>query len=275
MRSALSAPLRESIARSACNASTESQSFRAIHRLFGKKKGGTVPRPPIAAMLLAFALAACGSEAPVPDAPDTLPPLDPALAAALAEPLMVDPDLGSQANDDALRPPPRPLSGAVPPIDIAPIALPELKLSKVPPPEKTCPVCTAAEQALTLGALAAAQSDEATRTCAAEIGYSARWAARLPKGAPLFPDARVREAAGSDAGTCALRAVRYMTAAPVDRVIDFYFTRTRKAGYSADHQAHGERHALTGARDGAANTVIARPRADGGSEVSLVVNTRD
>ncbi len=234
-----------------------------------------MPRPPIVAMLaLPLALGACGTGAPMADAPDAIPALDPALAAALAEPLMVDPDLGSQANDDALRPPPRPLSGAIPPIDIAPIDLPELHLAKAPPPEKACPACTAAKEALTLGALAAAQKDAATRSCARKIGYSARWAARLPKGVPLFPDARVREAAGSDADTCSLRAVRYMTAAPVDRVIDFYFTHARKAGYSADHQADGDAHALTGTHNGGAYTVIVRPRDDGGSEVALVVDTR-
>ena len=82
-------------------------------------------RAPIIAMLaLPVALGACGTGAPTADAPDVVPALDPALAAALAEPLMVDPDLGSQANDDALRPPPRPLSGAIPPIDIAPIVSP-------------------------------------------------------------------------------------------------------------------------------------------------------
>jgi len=233
-----------------------------------------VPRPPIAAMLVPLALAACGPDAPAPAVPDTAPSLDPALAAALAEPIMIDPDLGGQANGDALRPPEQPLSGAVPPIDIAPIALPELELAKAPPPAKTCPACTAAHEALTLGALAAFLTSASTRACAADIGYSARWAARLPDGVPLYPDARVREAAGNDTGTCRLRTVRYMTAAPVARVIDFAYTRARKAGYSTAHQAQDGAHALTGTRDGAFYAVIARPRDDGGSEVALVVDTR-
>src|SRR3546814_10232620 len=50
------------------------------------------------------------------------PTLDPALADALADPILVDPDLGQQANGDALRPPDRPPSGGLPPVDIAPIA---------------------------------------------------------------------------------------------------------------------------------------------------------
>src|SRR3546814_18626493 len=50
------------------------------------------------------------------------PTLDPALADALADPILVDPDLGQQANGDALRPPARPPSGGLPPVDIAPIA---------------------------------------------------------------------------------------------------------------------------------------------------------
>ena len=231
-------------------------------------------RMPIA-VLSALALAACGTGARVPDDDGASAiALDPALAAALADPILVDPDLGGQANGDALRPPPRPLSGAVPPIDIAAIDVSDLKLAKAPPPGKTCPVCAAAGNAVTLGALAAAQSDGPTRACAAAIGYSARWAARLPDDIPLYPDARVREAAGSDTGGCAVRAVRYMTTAPVARVIDFYYTRARMAGYSADHQARGGEHALIGTRGAAAYTVVARPRAGGGSEVALVVDTR-
>src|SRR4051812_16689469 len=44
---------------------------------------------------------------------------DPALMSALHEQIMVDPTLAQQANNDAVRPPAQPYSGAVPPDGIA------------------------------------------------------------------------------------------------------------------------------------------------------------
>src|SRR3546814_120496 len=103
------------------------------------------------------------------------------LADALADPILVDPDLGQQANGDALRPPDRPPSGGLPPVDIAPIAPAAAPSRHAPEPDGDCAECTTARQARTLGALAAAQSDPRTRACATTLRYSARWAARLDR----------------------------------------------------------------------------------------------
>src|SRR3546814_2997736 len=91
------------------------------------------------------------------------PTLDPALADALADPILVDPDLGQQANGDALRPPDRPPSGGLPPVDIAPIAPAAAPSRHAPEPDGDCAECTTARQARPPGALAAAQSDPRDR----------------------------------------------------------------------------------------------------------------
>ncbi|MEO5866827.1 MAG: hypothetical protein ABIS14_01010, partial [Sphingomonas sp.] len=117
------------------------------------------------------------------------------------------------------------------------------------------------------------QRDGATRGCAGALHYSASWANRLPADLPLYPDARISEAAGAD-GRCALRAVSFVTTASLQQVIDWYYTRATKAGYSADQQSDGGEHVLGGTRnrDGGAFALFVTARRDGGSEVDLIAN---
>ncbi|MDQ2878902.1 MAG: hypothetical protein M3R41_07485, partial [Pseudomonadota bacterium] len=129
-------------------------------------------------------------------------------------------------------------------------------------------------KALTLGALAARQDDKRTASCAADMHYSAGWATRLPADLPLIPDARVSEAAGVQTPACSVRAVTFATAAPLQRVLDYYYTHAIGAGYAAGHQANGAEHILGGTRqrDGAAFTLFVKARADGGTDVDLLAN---
>lgn len=206
---------------------------------------------------------------------------DPALMSALHDQIMVDPNLAQQANADAVRPPAQPYSGAVPPDGIA-AATPASGGAATSETLKTaptardgdCPKCTAARESLTLGALASRQRDRRTSGCAGAMRYSARWAERLPADVPLYPDARVSEAAGADTASCALRAVSFSTSAPLQTVIDWYYTRVSGAGYSAEHQADGAEHVLGGTRDsdGGAYVVYFTTRRDGGTDVDLVAN---
>ncbi|MFC3579632.1 hypothetical protein [Sphingomonas hylomeconis] len=242
------------------------------------------------ALILPIALTACG---PQPDARnlDTLDNelidgnatgnvRDPALMSALQDQIMVDPTLAAQANRDAIRPPAQPYSGAVPPDGIAAGrnggaiggATTSETLKPTPAPGANCPGCTAARESLTLGALAARQKDGAA--CAAKVRYSSRWAQRLPADLPLYPDARVSEAAGNDEGGCSLRAVSFATSAPLQKVLDYYYTRTTNAGYAAEHQADGGEHVLGGTRkrDDAAFAVFLTSRGDGGTDVDIVAN---
>lgn len=250
-------------------------------------------RSPFLLVALAGTLAACGGSKNSTASLDSLDgeltngasignTRDPALMSALQSQIMVDPTLAQQANSDAVRPPSQPLSGAVPP-DTGPApATPAViaatatseTLKTTPAASADCPQCTAARQSLTLGALASRQSDRRTASCVGDLHYSARWANRLPADLPLYPDARVSEAAGAADNGCALRAVSFATAAPLQTVLDYYYTRTTNAGYAAGHQADGDEHVLGGtrARDAGAFTLFLTARADGGTNVDLLAN---
>lgn len=237
------------------------------------------------APLAALALVACGRD-PAPEADlDSLdreltetnvasPARDPALTASLADQIMVDPTLAQSTNANAVRPPPRPDPGSTPPVDIAQIPDPvdAATLTRAPAPAGDCPECRAATGALTLGALAGRQSALRTADCADGVGYSAGWANRLPADLPLYPDARVVEAAGADRPGCRLRVVTFASSAALGKVVDWYYTQATKAGYSAGHKADGPQHVLAGTRGTDAYVVYASPRAGGGTEVDLVVN---
>ncbi|KQT31341.1 hypothetical protein ASG29_15420 [Sphingomonas sp. Leaf412] len=231
-------------------------------------------------------LAGCGAEPPADTARDAVAALDaeltatalanaadPALTAALRDQIMVDPHLVQQANDDSIRPPTTPASGAIPADDIAgAVRRPAMTdaLRPAPAASAACPQCAAARASLTLGALAETQGGKAGR-CAATVAYSAGWANRLPGGVPLYPDARVAEAAGADGAGCALRIVSFSSAAPMQRLLDYYYTKASAAGYAAGHQADGAEHILGGKRrDGAAFLAVMRARAGGGTEVDLM-----
>lgn len=234
----------------------------------------------------ALAVAGCGGDAPANEAQDAVAALDaeltdnalanaadPALTAALRDQIMVDPQLVQQANDDSIRPPTTPADGAIPPDDIAAaVKRPAMTEALRPAPAASadCPQCAAARASLTLGALAQAQGGRAGK-CAATIAYSAGWSNRLPAAIPLYPDARVAEAAGADGTGCALRIVSFSSAAPMQRLLDYYYTKASAAGYAAGHRADGAEHILGGKRrDGAAFLTVMRARGDGGTEVDLM-----
>lgn len=247
------------------------------------------------ALILPAALVACGP-APTERNLDTLDAelvdgntvgnsRDPAMMAALQDQIMVDPALAGQANQDAVRPPAQPYSGAVPADGIAAgssgsgaaavtgAATSERVRSAPAPKDGDCLGCKTARESLTLGALASRQKGK-TAACAGDLSYSSRWAQRMPADLPLYPDARVSEAAGYDGSGCALRAVSFATSAPLQRVIDWYYTRASNAGYSAEHQADGAEHVLGGtrAKDDGAFALFLTSRGDGGTDVDLVAN---
>lgn len=248
----------------------------------------------LAGLALPLALAACGQGAKDDRNLDSLDnelieagnanTHDPAMMSALQDQIMVDPSLAHKANHDAVRPPAQPLSGAVPPDGIA--AAPggtaattgqasSQAVKPTPAPRSaSCPQCSAAKASLTLGALAARQPDRRTAACAGALRYSAGWADRLPADLPLYPDARVSEAAGSQGNNCALRAVSFSTSASLQQVMDWYYTRASNAGYSADQQADGGQHVLGGTRDrdGGAFALFLTSRRDGGTDVDLIAN---
>lgn len=245
----------------------------------------------IAALFLPAALAACGPkptsdenldslDAELTDGNSSAAAKDPALMSALQSQIMVDPTLAQQSNSDALRPPGQPYSAQIPPPAIAGAApgapaAPAGPLMRAPDAKGDCPQCQVARQSVTLGGLAARQADKKTSECVGGLRYSAAWANRLPPDLPLYPDARLTEAAGNSDGGCALRAVSFSTVASVQTVLDYYYTRSTSTGYDAEHQADGDEHVLGGNRDrdGAAFVVFATPRDGGGTDVDIVANT--
>jgi hypothetical protein len=243
-------------------------------------------------LIAPLALAACG---PQPAAEGNLDSLDaelagnaanssdPAIRAALQDQIMVDPALTGQSNADAIRPPQQPYSGAIPPDSVAGSKTDGTTTASgssssgsakpAPAPSGDCPQCRVRNDSVTLGALASRQNDRRTATCARNLQYSTSWAQRLPVDVPLYPDARVDEAAGAAAGGCALRVVSFSTGASVQTVLDWYYGRVTAAGYSAEHQANDGQHVLGGTRrDGAAYVIYLDTRGDGRTEVDIVAN---
>lgn len=247
----------------------------------------------LAWLIVPLALAACGG-APAADnnldtldaelAGNTANSSDPAVRGALQDQIMVDPALTGQSNADAIRPPQQPYSGAIPPDSVAgsksdgSVTASGSSSSggskSTPAPSRDCPQCKIKNDSVTLGALASRQADRRTAGCARNLRYSTGWAQRLPADLPLYPDARVDEAAGAADNGCALRVVSFSTGTSVQAVLDYYYGRATAAGYSAEHQADDGQHVLGGTRgrDGAAYVIYLETRGDGRTEVDLVAN---
>ena len=195
---------------------------------------------------------------------------DPAITAALHDQIMVDPGLTAQANGDAIRPPAQPYAAPLPAPDVAAGSAAADEALERAPAAQACADCGSGGS-LTLAQLAG--GGRRRSTCTAAIRYSAGYANRLPAGLPLHPDARVIEAAGADGANCHLRVVSFTLSQPVDRTLDWFYTRARRARFAAEHRVAGDEHVLGGTRgDGAAFVVYASP-IERGTAVDLVVDT--
>jgi len=206
---------------------------------------------------------------------------DPVLRAAVEDRITVDPDLVAQSNRNSIRPADKPLNGTVPaatgraPADGAVEKLAGGPLMQAPAAlsddSKRRP-----DEAITLGGLARLQKAGGKgRACPPPppaLQYSNSWAQRLPAAFPLYPDAQLREAAGAGSGICGMRAVSFTTAAPVQDVLNFYYTLARRAGYSAERQARDGQDILGGTRNEAAYYLALEPAPGGGTRVNLIVN---
>jgi len=228
---------------------------------------------PISAFLLAPALmlSACGDG-------DTADDSDVRENAALGDEIMVDPDLaGQNTANSALAVPP---TGALPAVALTPEAITAARseaftllggasaVKKAPKAQEVSG--TLDDNAALAVAARAAAAPGGNPACVDQAEYTARWAARLPAAFPVYPRGAVQEAAGTDAGQCALRVVNYLSAVPLADIIDFYHTRAVEAGFSAQHVHDGEYNILGGARGARSYIVYARSLADGSTEVELI-----
>lgn len=234
----------------------------------------TVSRPKLALLPLTLLAAACGSDPPPKQEAD-----DPALSGALADQIMVDPDLAQQNKADAAINVTGPPVTELPPIDRSPQAIAAaraeaLKLAggtirPAPAPQKGDATTATLAEAVTAAQVAQAAKGPAGR-CAGKAEYSAMWAAKLPAELSVYPRGAVQDAAGTDSDGCALRVVSFRTPVPPAEVVDWYHTRVTAAGYGATHRIEGKDHALGGSRGPAAYIVYARVLEDGLTEVDLV-----
>jgi hypothetical protein len=202
---------------------------------------------------------------------------DPALRAAVEDKITVDPDLVAQSNRNSIRPSDKPLNGAVPPRVSAPIqrnAAEQLAGGVLMQAPAATSRVTEGGSSLTLGGLARIQSSgrKASRCAPPRIRYAMDWAGRLPGAFPLYPGAQLTEAAGADNGPCAIRAVSFTTSAPVQDVINFYYTTARRSGYSAERQTSGADEILGGTKGDGAYYIRFSAIRGGGTAVDLIAN---
>ena len=203
---------------------------------------------------------------------------DPAMKGALEDQILVDPDLVDKSNRNAVLA--EGSDGSVPSAGVpkgqlaavekaAAAAVGPRGIMNAPQPKKVAAEeCKDCNQGSTLGAKAAQQSG----VCTGKLEYAMGWANRMPADFAVYPRANVKEAAGVDKGQCNIRVVNFTTPAALKNVVDFYYTKARRGGYSAEYQLRGADHVLGGTKGEAAYVLFLKPMANGGTEVDIVAN---
>lgn len=203
---------------------------------------------------------------------------DPAMKGALEDQILVDPDLVGNSNRNAVLgegsdgsvPSAGVPKGQLAEVEKAAIAAagPQGLMSAPQPQQVAAEDCKDCNQGSTLGAKAAQQSG----VCTGKLDYAMGWANRMPADFAVYPRANVKEAAGVDKGQCNIRVVNFTTPATLKNVVDFYYTKAKRGGYSAEYQLRGSEHVLGGTKGDAAYVLFLKPMANGGTEVDIVAN---
>jgi hypothetical protein len=209
---------------------------------------------------------------------------DPSMNGALDDRILVDPAMADSSNANMVKAPDQPLDGSVPPDTNpdGPIASAEelngAKLMRAPKPTVVnggdCRNCNGSS-GQTLESLAAEQGAKRGKgTCEAKLQYGAGWAARMPTEFPVYPNGRVKEAAGVEGGICDIRVVSFSTSASMQSVADYYYTRARRSGFTADYELRDGEHVMGGTRDNdsGAYVITLNPLPGGGTSVEIVAN---
>jgi hypothetical protein len=221
---------------------------------------------------IALALASCGEEPGAYERNSDLLDADPLLSAALHDPLMADPDLSHRNEANAAVT--VPASHALPPLlrsdDAARAAREAARLElleggripELPRPAGKGPAGFAG--ARTAGAMLAAAGAPARCVEGLEEGFA--FAADLPPIAGIMPHGMVQVAAGS--ADCGARAVRYLTPAATEDVLQYHFTRARRAG-AAPRLHDAPERMVSASGDGGAMLVAVREGPGGLTAVDL------
>lgn len=237
---------------------------------------------PLRVLLLAgtpaLLLSACGQEesAPLPAAQEIS---DPLMDAALADQIMVDPDMVNRNTANrAISLGPEDASIPLPDrgSDAASAAREEAlefvggtaAMRRAPQPQRVEGELPAAAR-LSVAARAAS-AGEGNVDCAEIAQFSAIWAARMPQDFPVYPRGAVHEAAGTDENGCSLRVVNFSTPVPLGEVMDFYFTQGSKAGFETQRILQDGEDILGGTAQSRSFMVFARTGDDGMTVVDLV-----
>ncbi len=226
----------------------------------------------IGAVALVLGLSACGKKSADKDIAGMDRELvgnateDPALTGALQDQIVVNPKLAGGKKDQGASPAGKAAPGA--PV----VATKGTLRAPAPTPAATSGKGTLGELAKVQAGVARARAK--TKGCDMNVRYNAAWASRLPVSIPLYPGARVSEAAGNDTPNCRLRVVSFSSSAPMQTLIDWYYTTAIRAGYSSEHQAKDGEHILAGARksDDGAYYIFFNKGAAGGTDIDLIVN---
>lgn len=203
--------------------------------------------------LVVSGLAACSS----PPANTVADDVEPGVTAALADPIMTDPQLESRADTDSLRPAPQPIQALAPPGE--------------PDPLRGNALPTVVARA---GLMIAEHDAKSFAGCNSRVSYTVGWSNRLPEGLALPADARVSEAAGSDGQGCGLRMVAFAAASSPTTMIDTYRRAAASGGFTASEVQRGNTTVLRARRaaDGAAFLATIGDSTAGGSSVDLLTN---
>lgn len=208
---------------------------------------------------------------------------DPAMNTALDDKILVDPDLTDSANVNTVKPADTPLNGQLPSADDAAVLasaeeLDSAAIMQAPKPTvagpEDCANC-GANKGVTLGALADEQGVKRGKgTCDAKLQYGAGFANRMPTEFPVYPRGAVREAGGVEGGLCDIRVVSFTSNAKMQDIVNYYYTRARRSGFSAEYQIRRGEHVLGGTRDhdGGAYFITFNPGPGGCTIVEIVAN---
>lgn len=242
---------------------------------------------PLAFIALPLTLSACGSDEAVQteELDQVLSETDPEANVALDDRILVDRDLNSSSNNNAVQDVNGSASGARP-ADIGSsrdaLTIAEIKNAPAlvaPAPgnlsEEDCNNCGQSSKGATLGARAEEQSIQRGKgTCDAKLEYGASWANRMPAEFPVYPRGRVLEAAGVDGGLCDIRVVSFASNVALKKIVDYYYSLAKHTGYSAEYVLREGEHTLGGVRDvdGGAFVITFNARPQGGTNVDIVTN---
>ncbi|WP_435418111.1 hypothetical protein WAB17_00615 [Parerythrobacter aurantius] len=108
--------------------------------------------------------------------------------------------------------------------------------------------------------------------CADRATFTAAWAASMPAALPIYPRGNTLEAAGTDAGGCKLRAVRFLTPVTSEDALAFYAAMARRGGFGVVHERAGETDILRGSSGRRHYSVYVRRRETGITDVALVTS---